>query len=82
MKKQVWIRQELFDETKQRCTVLEVENAALKAEVASLRINQQPQLVIAARGVVAEWGRKDFDAVLFGQLVKNIASALQQQAVR
>lgn len=43
MKKQVWIRQELFIEAKQRCAVLEAENAALKAEVASLRINQHPQ---------------------------------------
>jgi len=41
MKKQVWIRQELFDEAKQRCAVLEAENAALKADVASLRIAQQ-----------------------------------------
>ena len=43
MKKRVWIRQELFDEAKYRCSVLEAENAALKAEVASLRINQHPQ---------------------------------------
>jgi hypothetical protein len=49
MKKQVWICQELFDEAKQRCAVLEAENAALKAEVASLRIHQQPQPVIALR---------------------------------
>lgn len=41
MEKQVWIRQKLYDEAKQRCTVLEAENAALKAEVASIRIAQQ-----------------------------------------
>jgi hypothetical protein len=29
-------------------------------------------------GIVAEWGRKDFDGVLFSQLVKNLATALQQ----
>ena len=46
MKKQVWIRQELFYEAKQRCAVLEAENAALTSEVASLRINQHRQPAI------------------------------------
>jgi hypothetical protein len=44
MEKQVWIRQKLYDEAKQRCTVLEAENSALKAEVASIRIAQQAQV--------------------------------------
>jgi len=37
MKKQVWIRQELFDEAKQRCAVLEAENAALKRKGETVR---------------------------------------------
>jgi hypothetical protein len=51
MKKQVWIRQELFDEAKQRCAVLEAENAALKNKELSKTANYMATVRIPHRAV-------------------------------
>jgi len=46
MKKQVWVRQELYDEVKQRCIVLEVENAALKSAVLAQQTTNMPSMPV------------------------------------
>ena len=55
MKKQTWIRQELFDEAKRRCAVLEAENAALKARELAATDSQQPQLEMPGEADFMAW---------------------------